>query len=191
MDTRTVAGTAPAWSRWGAPDPGRLFSGRWYGRVGGARGRWRVHGGALLLGPLMFRWTTCVRLDHLRAVGPPGSRNRVVQRNISGPSGPAASRHARHRPTMRDGRWGGAGAGVGTAPPPEPSGSRVLTTRASRTADPTALQGPAGAGLTDRRTPRRRGPRGNYHTKRRTRDPDRSGRPRREEQRLIPVRTWS
>ena len=86
MDTRTVAGTAPAWSRWGAPDPGRLFSGRWYGRVGGARGRWRVHGGALLLGPLMFRWTTCVRLDHLRAVGPPGSRNRVVQRHLSGPT---------------------------------------------------------------------------------------------------------
>ena len=25
----------------------------------------RAHGGALLLGPLMFRWTTCVRLDHL------------------------------------------------------------------------------------------------------------------------------
>ena len=34
----------------------------------------------------MFRWTTCVRLDHLRAVGPPGSRNTVVQRNISGPT---------------------------------------------------------------------------------------------------------
>ena len=86
MDTRTVAGTAPAWSRWGAPDPGRLFSGRWCGRVGGARGRRRVHGGALLLGPLMFRWTTYVRLDHLRAVGPPYFVNQVVQRHLSGPT---------------------------------------------------------------------------------------------------------
>ena len=34
------------------------------------RGRWRVHSGALLLGPLTFRWTTYVPLDHLRAVGP-------------------------------------------------------------------------------------------------------------------------
>ena len=42
----------------------------------------RGHGGAPLLGPLMFRWTTCVRLDHLNAVGPPGSRNTVVQRRL-------------------------------------------------------------------------------------------------------------
>ena len=89
----------------------RLFSGRWCGSVGGARGRRRVHGGALLLGPLKFRWTTCVRLDHLSSVGSPGSRNTVVQRHLSGPSRSAASRHAKRCPTMRDGRWGGASAG--------------------------------------------------------------------------------
>ena len=55
-------------------------------RRGGARGRRRVHGGALLLGPLKFRWTTCVRLDHLRALGPPYFVNQVVQRNVSGPT---------------------------------------------------------------------------------------------------------
>ena len=31
-------------------------------------------------------WTTYVPLDHLNAVGPPGSRNTVVQRNASGPT---------------------------------------------------------------------------------------------------------
>ncbi len=50
------------------------------------RGRRRVHGGALLLGPLKFRWTICVRLDHLRSVGPPYFVNQVVQRNASGPT---------------------------------------------------------------------------------------------------------
>ena len=51
-------------------------------RDGGARDRRRAHGGALPLGPLTFRWTTCVRLDHLNAVGPSGSRNTVVQPHI-------------------------------------------------------------------------------------------------------------
>ena len=73
MDTRTVTGTAPAWSRWGAPNPGRLFSGRWCGRVGGA-GRGAAGGFMAALscldhlrsvGPLACAWTTCVRLDHL------------------------------------------------------------------------------------------------------------------------------
>ena len=45
-----------------------------------------AHGGALLLGPPACAWTTYVPLDHLSAVGPPGSRNTVVQRNISGPT---------------------------------------------------------------------------------------------------------
>ena len=40
-------------------------------------------------------------LDHLCSVGPPGSRNTVVQPHLSGPSRSAASRHARRRPTMR------------------------------------------------------------------------------------------
>ena len=66
----------------GAPRRGR-------GRAG-PRGRRRARGGALLLGPLMFRWTTRARSDHL-----------------SGPSGSAASRHARRRPAMQDGRWCG------------------------------------------------------------------------------------
>ena len=56
------------------------------GAGAGKRSRRRVHGGALLLGPLMFRWTTCVRLDHLSSVGPPYSMNQVAQRNISGPT---------------------------------------------------------------------------------------------------------
>ena len=42
----------------------------------------------------MFRWTTCVRLDHLNAVGPPGSRNTVVQRNASGPTARKWSKRA-------------------------------------------------------------------------------------------------
>ena len=50
------------------------------------RGRRRVYGGALLLGPLACGWTTCVRLDHLRSVGPPYFVNQVVQRNVSGPT---------------------------------------------------------------------------------------------------------
>ena len=57
-----------------------------YSAGGGARGRRRAHGGALLLGPLTFRWTTYVPLDHLRAVGPPYFVNQVVQRNVSGPT---------------------------------------------------------------------------------------------------------
>ena len=83
-------------------------------------------------------WTTYVPLDHLRAVGPPGSRNTVVQRHASGPialkwskqiEGVTAcetpSHHAR-RPV---------GRGTRTTPTPsEPPGSPVLTTRASRTA---------------------------------------------------------
>ena len=39
-------------------------------------------------------WTTYVPLDHLRAVGPPGSRNTVVQRNISGPTARKWSKRA-------------------------------------------------------------------------------------------------
>ena len=50
-------------------------------------------------------------LDHLSSVGPPYFVNQVVQRNLSGPSRSAASRHAKRCPTMRDGRWGGSGAG--------------------------------------------------------------------------------
>ena len=45
-----------------------------------------AHGDALLLGPPACAWTTYVPLDHLSAVGPPGSRNTVVQRNSSGPT---------------------------------------------------------------------------------------------------------
>ena len=88
--------------------PRRLFGG-W--RVGGAWGRRRVHGGALLLGPLACGWTTYVPLDHLVHEIRWSNGTQVVQPHLSGPSRPAASRHARRRPTMRDGRWGGAGAG--------------------------------------------------------------------------------
>ena len=125
-----------------------------------------------------------MRLDHLVHEIRWSNGTQVVQAHASGPSRPAASRHARRRPTMRDGRWGGAGAGrrnrpaAGTAPPPGPPGSRVPTTRASRTAPDDRLP-PIPPPSRGRRAPvsrtggppRRRGPRGNYHhTKRRTRD---------------------
>ena len=71
MDTRTVAGTAPAWSRWGAPDPERYSVG---GGAGASAGRGAAGGFMTALscldhlcsvGPLKCRWTTCVPLDHL------------------------------------------------------------------------------------------------------------------------------
>ena len=82
---RRDRGAAPRRARAGAP-AGETASGPGDRPPRRARDRRRVHGGALLLGPLTFRWTTCVRLDHLNAVGPPGSRNTVVQRNASGPT---------------------------------------------------------------------------------------------------------
>ena len=65
-------------------------------------------------------WTTYVPLDHLRAVGPLGSRNTVVQPHLSGPSRPRASRHARRRPTMRD-ALSGRSEGVAGEPPRRPA----------------------------------------------------------------------
>ena len=38
------------------------------------------------LGPPACGWTTCVRLDHLRSVGPPYFVNQVVQPHLSGPT---------------------------------------------------------------------------------------------------------
>ena len=109
---------------------------------GGARNRRRIHGGELLLGPLECRWTTWFT----KYGGPTehkwSNRTQVVQPHASGPSRPTASRHARRRPAMQDDRQG---RGIGTAPPPPGTlGSRVLTTRTSRTTpndhptDPTA-----------------------------------------------------
>ena len=65
------------------------------------RGRRRDLGGALLLGPLVFRWTTCVRLDHLSSVGPPGRLFRGGFEDVE-----------------REGR--GDGPVVGTVPRPTP-----------------------------------------------------------------------
>ena len=59
-------------------------------------------------------------LDHLRALGPPGPRNTVVQPHLSGPSRPRASRHARRRPTMRD-ALSGRSEGVAGEPPRRPA----------------------------------------------------------------------
>ena len=86
----------------------------------------RGHGGALLLGPLMFRWTTCVRLDHLNAVGPPGSRNTVVQRNASGPTARRWSKRAGRvttceTPSHHAGRAVGAERGGAPEPPRRPN----------------------------------------------------------------------
>ena len=134
------------------------------------RGRRRVHGGALLLGPLKFRWTicvpldhlrsvgplacgwtTCVRLDHLRAVGPPYFVNQVVQRNASGPTAFKWSKQASRvttceTPSHHAGRPVGRSR-CGTPEPPRrpapPPGSRVLTTRASRTAPDDRTADPA------------------------------------------------
>ena len=46
--------------------------------------RWLDHFRAV--GPLKFRWTTFVRLDHLSSVGPPYFVNQVVQAHESGPT---------------------------------------------------------------------------------------------------------
>ena len=83
-------------------------------------------------------WTTYVPLDHLRAVGPPYFVNQVVQRNESGPSGPAASRHARRRPAMRDDRRGGAG---GPPPPAGPAASTTGPPIPPRPTPPSTLEG--------------------------------------------------
>ena len=85
----------------------------------------------------------------------PGSRNTVVQRNISGPTARKWSKQTGRvttceTPSHHAGRAVGAEQvrDAGTAPPPEPSGSRVLTTRAGRTApddrpaDPAAPDSP-------------------------------------------------
>ena len=103
----------------------------------------RVHGGAPLLGPLMFRWTTCVRLDHLNAVGPPGSRNTVVQRNASGPTARKWSKRA-GRVTTCETPSHHAGRAVG-AERERRRRNRPRSTRSApddRTADPVAPDSP-------------------------------------------------
>ena len=103
------------------------------------------------VGPLACGWTTCVRLDHLRSVGPPYFVNQVVQRNASGPTAFKWSKqtgrvttcetpsHHAGRPVGRSRR--------GTPEPPRrpapPPGSRVPTTRASRTAPDDRTADPA------------------------------------------------
>ena len=62
-DLSEAAGVAP-------PDRKVIHRAMMRVRGGGARDRRRAHGGALPLGPLTFRWTTYVPLDHLRSVGP-------------------------------------------------------------------------------------------------------------------------
>ena len=68
-------------------------------------------------------WTTYVPLDHLRAVGPPGSRNTVVQRNASGPTARKWSKRAGRvttceTPSHHAGRAVGAERGRGAPEPP-------------------------------------------------------------------------
>ena len=84
----TTGATADLSGATGVAPPDRKLIHRAVMRVrgGGARDHRRAHGGALLLGPLACGWTTYVRLDHLRAVGPPYFVNQVVQRNVSGPT---------------------------------------------------------------------------------------------------------
>ena len=110
-------------------------------------------------------WTTYVPLDHLRAVGPLKCGWTTWFTKYGGPTERKWSNRTqvvqadRPRHDMRDavppcGTAGGAeqGRDAGTAPPPEPSGSRVLTTRAGRTApddrpaDPAAPDAPGTPG---------------------------------------------
>ena len=70
-------------------------------------------------------WTTCVPLDHLNAVGPPGSRNTVVQRNASGPTARKWSKRAGRvttceTPSHHAGRAVRAERGRGAPEPPLP-----------------------------------------------------------------------
>ena len=152
-------------------------------RRGGARGRRRVHGGALLLGPLKFRWTTYVRLDHLRALGPPYFVNQVVQRNVSGPTAfkwskqiggvttcETPSHHARRsvgrsrcgtpEPPRRPGRPAPGSRRPERAGPPPTTGSRRSRRppgaggrRSHGPADPLDVEGPAGLATTLRDAP--------------------------------------
>ena len=108
----------------------------------------RGHGGALLLGPLKCRWTTCVRLDHLNAVGPPGSRNTVVQRNASGPTAFKWSKRAGRvttceTPSHHAGRAVGAERerGAPESPPLHPVRPRRPARRSHRARPPDAPGG--------------------------------------------------
>ena len=125
------------------------------GAGAGKRGRRRVHGGALLLGPLKFRWTTCVRLDHLSSVGPPYSMNQVVQRNISGPTAFKWSKQIGRvttceTPSHHARRSAGRSRGGALAPHPSARAARLL--------------GPDDPSEPDRRSRRARLP---QHTRRR------------------------
>ena len=115
----------------------------------------RGHGGAPLLGPLMFRWTTCVRLDHLNAVGPPGSRNTVVQRNASGPTARKWSNRAGRvttceTPSHHAGRAVGAERGAPEPPPLHPVRPRRPARRSRRARLPPARPEATRAGHHDR-----------------------------------------
>ena len=94
-------------------------------------------------------WTTYVPLDHLNAVGPPGSRNTVVQRNVSGPTAFKWSKQIDHVTTCETpshharrpaGRGAGTASGVARAArlpgPDDPS--EPDRPRRPAPADPTA-----------------------------------------------------
>ena len=111
------------------------------------RGRRRDLGGALLLGPLVFRWTTCVRLDHLSSVGPPGRLFRGgfedVEREGRG-DGPVVGTVP--RPTPLRPCWSscmvGRGGGRGDRPPPAgPAASTTGPPIPPRPTPPSTLEG--------------------------------------------------
>ena len=92
----------------------------------------------------------------------PGSRNTVVQRHLSGPSGPAASRHARRRPTMQDDRQGRSGVGRGAVPTtgPSPRPSRSTSSKPPLNDLPAPGGSPAGIATVLRDAPPGAGPAG-------------------------------
>ena len=148
------------------PTPSRMSPLAWWHR--GAPGRWsgvrgRAHQEGYSAGSWRCSpaWTTYVPLDHLRAVGPLKCRWTTWFTKYGGPTERKWSNRTqvvqagRPRHDMRDAvppceTTGGAEQvrDAGTAPPPEPSGSRVPTARASRTApddrpaDPAAPDSP-------------------------------------------------
>ena len=87
------------------------------------------------VGPLACGWTTCVRLDHLRALGPPYFVNQVVQRNLSGPTAFKWSKQA-SRVTTCETPSHHAGRPVGRSRCGTPEPPRRPTARAARLPGP-------------------------------------------------------
>ena len=137
-----------------ASEPRRLLGGRWCGGGGASLGaslsmvaNSRGAAGGFMAAP------SC--LDHLSSVGPPGSRNTVVQRNLSGPTAFKWSKQSGRvttceTPSHHARRSAGRSRGGALAPHPSARAARLL--------------GPDDPSEPDRRSRRARLP---QHTRRR------------------------